>query len=123
MHSTDTHPLLSEELLRIKAPIQREGLAAIANGSSDEQGGDVVDTFGSLAISDTGRTNYFGQATSSFVRFASSRPAYNLMLTMSYYPVLPSGLRPSRSILFVTTTDIEVIRRMKGSKNKTEKIV
>lgn len=67
MHSTDTHPLLSEDLLRIKAPIQREGLSMIANGSPDEQG-DVVDTFGSLAISDTGRTNYFGQATSSFVR-------------------------------------------------------
>ncbi|PSR73788.1 hypothetical protein PHLCEN_2v10358 [Hermanssonia centrifuga] len=67
IHSTDNHPLLSDDLLRIKAPIQREGLTASgSNGNPDEQGGDVVDSFGSLAISDTGRTNFFGQATSSF---------------------------------------------------------
>ncbi|THG97365.1 hypothetical protein EW026_g4615 [Hermanssonia centrifuga] len=67
IHSTDNHPLLSDDLLRIKAPIQREGLSASgSNGNPDEQGGDVVDSFGSLAISDTGRTNFFGQATSSF---------------------------------------------------------
>lgn len=65
-NSTASHPLLAEDLLRIKAPIQREGLIVGANGS-DEQGGDVVDSFGSLSISDTGRTNFFGQATSSFV--------------------------------------------------------
>lgn len=66
-HATDNHPLLTDELLRIKAPIQREGLGASSNGAAGEEGGDVVDTFGSLAISDTGRTSYFGQATSSFV--------------------------------------------------------
>ena len=39
-----------------------------ANGTSDEPGVDVVDSFGSLSISDTGKTSYFGQATSSWVR-------------------------------------------------------
>ena len=69
LHSLESHPLLSEDLLRIKAPIQRENLinTGAPNGSSDEPGADVVDSFGSLAISDTGRTNYFGQATSSWV--------------------------------------------------------
>ncbi|RPD64305.1 hypothetical protein L226DRAFT_460396 [Lentinus tigrinus ALCF2SS1-7] len=68
LHSLEPHPLLSEDLLRIKAPIQRENLinTGAPNGSSDEPGADVVDSFGSLAISDTGRTNYFGQATSSW---------------------------------------------------------
>ncbi|KAI0741490.1 fungal-specific transcription factor domain-containing protein [Daedaleopsis nitida] len=67
-HSLEPHPLLSEDLLRIKAPIQRENLinSGLASPSSDEPGADVVDSFGSLAISDTGRTNYFGQATSSW---------------------------------------------------------
>ncbi|EKM50390.1 uncharacterized protein PHACADRAFT_263672 [Phanerochaete carnosa HHB-10118-sp] len=65
-HSNETHPLLSEDLLRIKAPLQRENLSSTTNGNSDEPGGDVVDSFGSLSISDSGRTNYFGQATSSF---------------------------------------------------------
>ncbi|OBZ66412.1 GTP-binding protein Rho3 [Grifola frondosa] len=71
LHSLESHPLLSEDLLRIKAPIQRDNLLQNAtsstNGSShDDQNADVVDSFGSLAISDTGRTNYFGQATSSW---------------------------------------------------------
>ncbi|KAI9064180.1 hypothetical protein FKP32DRAFT_1570746 [Trametes sanguinea] len=67
-HSPEPHPLLSEELLRIKAPIQRENLinTGTSNGNSEEQSGDVVDSFGSLSISDNGRTNYFGQATSSW---------------------------------------------------------
>ncbi|CDO73245.1 hypothetical protein BN946_scf185008.g7 [Trametes cinnabarina] len=67
-HSLEPHPLLTEELLRIKAPIQRENLinTGTINGNSEEQSGDVVDSFGSLSISDSGRTNYFGQATSSW---------------------------------------------------------
>ncbi|KAM5532910.1 hypothetical protein V8D89_013462 [Ganoderma adspersum] len=68
LHSLESHPLLSDELLRIKAPIQRENLinTGATNGTAEEPGADVVDSFGSLAISDTGRTNYFGQATSSW---------------------------------------------------------
>lgn len=74
-HSADTHPLLTDDLLRIKAPIQRDGLSLAINGNGDEPGADVVDSFGSLSISDTGRTNYFGQATSSWVR----RPVRQLL--------------------------------------------
>ena len=64
--SLEPHPLLAEELLRIKAPIQRENLinTGVSNGTSDEPGADVVDSFGSLSISESGKTNYFGQATS-----------------------------------------------------------
>lgn len=68
LNSTDPHPLLSEDLLRIKAPIQREGLQATnGDGGRDGQASDIVDSFGSLKISDTGLTNYYGQATSSWV--------------------------------------------------------
>ncbi|KZT70758.1 hypothetical protein DAEQUDRAFT_667064 [Daedalea quercina L-15889] len=67
--SPELHPLLAEDLLTIKAPIQREGLAQLVAGNEHAQGDstvDVVDNFGSLHISDTGRTSYFGQATSSW---------------------------------------------------------
>lgn len=71
--SQEPHPLLAEDLLSIKTPLQREGLAQMVAGNELAQGdptGDVVDNFGSLHISDTGRTSYFGQATSSWVRVA-----------------------------------------------------
>ena len=70
-HSLKPHPLLAKELLRIKVPIQRENLinTGVSNGTSDEPGADVVDSFGSLSISESGKTNYFGQATSSWVCF------------------------------------------------------
>ncbi|KAI0924799.1 hypothetical protein AcW2_005572 [Taiwanofungus camphoratus] len=68
LHSMDQHPLLADDLLAIKAPIQRGVLAqqAGANGVAHDDPNDVVDSFGSLSISDNGRTNYFGQATSSW---------------------------------------------------------
>ena len=55
--STDTHPLLAEDLLRIKAPLERETpsdpASAGLNGlSKDESGPDIVDSFGSLSITD-----------------------------------------------------------------------
>lgn len=89
--SLDPHPLLSDDLLRIKAPIQRENLinTGSPNGSNDEPGADVVDSFGSLAISDTGRTNYFGQATSSWARplfsFISLQPSHSLSVYLVFF--------------------------------------
>ena len=48
-----------------------------------------MDSFGSLAISDTGRTNYFGQATSSWVsryRYSSQSAHFtSLMVPLQYY--------------------------------------
>ena len=66
MHNTISSPTLAEELLRIKAPIQRENLinTGVSNGTSDEPGADFIDSFGSLSISESGKTDYFGQATS-----------------------------------------------------------
>lgn len=90
LHSLDPHPLLSEDLLRIKAPIQRENLinTGATNGNPDEQGADVVDSFGSLSISESGRTNYFGQATSSWVSFPRDRSVHAVLTiasSLQYY--------------------------------------
>ncbi|OCH91033.1 hypothetical protein OBBRIDRAFT_792742 [Obba rivulosa] len=70
--ASETHPLLADELLMIKAPIQRHlANGQVINGQNgtttpEEQGAEILDSFGSLQISETGRTNYFGQATSSW---------------------------------------------------------
>ncbi|KAF7317961.1 Fungal-trans domain-containing protein [Mycena kentingensis (nom. inval.)] len=69
--SGDTHPLLSEDLLRLKAPLQRE-LPALRNHISssnpkdDEHNPDVVDAFGSLSISLSGGAKYFGTTANSW---------------------------------------------------------
>ena len=69
--STDQHPLLSEELLRVKAPLQREippMRNAASNGQKEEDSNpDVVDAFGSLSISLTGKTKYYGHIANSWV--------------------------------------------------------
>ncbi|KIY52929.1 hypothetical protein FISHEDRAFT_69385 [Fistulina hepatica ATCC 64428] len=69
-YSTEQHPLLAEELLKIKAPLQREA-PAVRNQpnqlkADDEHNPDVVDAFGSLSISLSGRTKYFGQTANSW---------------------------------------------------------
>ncbi|KAF7309613.1 Fungal-trans domain-containing protein [Mycena indigotica] len=67
--SNDGHPLLTEELLRIKAPLQREvpALRNIPHSAQDEEHNpDVVDAFGSLSISMSGGAKYFGTTANSW---------------------------------------------------------
>ncbi|KAH7890671.1 fungal-specific transcription factor domain-containing protein [Phlebopus sp. FC_14] len=68
--STDRHPLLTDELLKIKAPLQREppGLRNIPKGEvkEEEPNGEVVDAFGSLSISASGGAKYYGSIANSW---------------------------------------------------------
>ncbi|KAJ7257904.1 fungal-specific transcription factor domain-containing protein [Mycena haematopus] len=69
--SSEQHPLLSEELLRIKAPLQRE-VPAFRNQpqghaiKEEEHNPDVVDAFGSLSITLSGSAKYFGTTANSW---------------------------------------------------------
>ncbi|KAG6810864.1 hypothetical protein H0H92_010020 [Tricholoma furcatifolium] len=68
--SSEIHPLLTDELLRIKMPLQREP-APFRNGPTavvkeEEQNPDIVDAFGTLSISISGRTKYFGTTANSW---------------------------------------------------------
>lgn len=66
--STQTHPLLTEEYLRIKMPLQRESSSErFGNGVKEEPAADVVDSFGSLSIGQSGRTKYYGHIANSWV--------------------------------------------------------
>ncbi|KAF5362179.1 hypothetical protein D9756_002569 [Leucocoprinus leucothites] len=68
--STEQHPLLSDELLKIKAPLQREPSTA-RNGNTfavkeEETNPDVVDAFGSLSINLSGKSRYYGHIANSW---------------------------------------------------------
>jgi hypothetical protein len=77
--STEPHPLLSDELLLIKAPLQREGPPrnpTIINQQEEENNPDAIDSFGTLAINRSGHTSYYGQFANSWVssrRFITPR--------------------------------------------------
>ena len=67
--SSDLHPLLSEELLKIKAPLQRDPpTARNAGQKAEEPGPEIIDAFGSLSISVSGQTTYYGSIANSWVR-------------------------------------------------------
>jgi Mg2+ and Co2+ transporter CorA len=73
--SSDIHPLLTEELLQIKAPLQRElpnKNGALITLKEEESNPDIVDAFGSLSISLSGRTKYYGHIANSYVRSLTS---------------------------------------------------
>lgn len=89
------HPLLTEDLLKVKMPLQREtpstgpnstgsgadglgGGAAGTAGGKEEDGKDVVDAFGSLSISQSGKTKFYGHTANSWVR-CSSFPSVRLI--------------------------------------------
>ncbi|KIJ20777.1 hypothetical protein PAXINDRAFT_165615 [Paxillus involutus ATCC 200175] len=68
--SPDKHPLLTDDLLQIKAPLQREPSnhrnAPKAEIKEEEQNGEIVDAFGSLSISASGGAKYFGSIANSW---------------------------------------------------------
>ena len=69
-NSTKPHPLLTDELLRVKAPLQRESPPinpTTINQQEEENNPDVIDSFGTLAINRSGHTSYYGQFANSGV--------------------------------------------------------
>ncbi|KAK2465633.1 hypothetical protein APHAL10511_002177 [Amanita phalloides] len=67
--SSQQHPLLSDELLKIKAPLQRDPPANRSTVLKVEENTEVIDAFGSLSISVSGRTNYYGSTANSWYFF------------------------------------------------------
>ncbi|KAI0047246.1 hypothetical protein FA95DRAFT_1559311 [Auriscalpium vulgare] len=64
-HSTERHPLLTDDLLQIKRPLERESrneMPALPEAEAVES----IDAVGSLSISDNGRTSFFGQTANSW---------------------------------------------------------
>ncbi|EKM81959.1 hypothetical protein AGABI1DRAFT_112143 [Agaricus bisporus var. burnettii JB137-S8] len=95
--SNDTHPLLSEDLLKIKAPLQREPASlrnsATLTSKEDEHNPDVVDAFGSLAINLSGKSRYYGHIANS-VYFLQNEEEEEEQdeITASLQSVLPSEI-------------------------------
>lgn len=102
--SSESHPLLSEDLLRIKAPLQREPAPhrnnlQITVKEEEDQNPDVVDAFGSLSITLSGRAKYFGQTANSWVCYILFSPT-QLEFDICH-PVLSPGLSPCCSLPWI----------------------
>jgi hypothetical protein len=70
-NSNESHPLLSDELLKIKAPLQRDAPLrnpTMMHQQEEENNPDVIDNFGTLAINGAGNTSYYSQSANSWVR-------------------------------------------------------
>lgn len=85
IHSSFTHPLLTEDLLQIKRPLERERLDTPHSKEEKLDGNDNIDSMGSLfvfpvgldcqkrltvlfrSISHGGRSTFFGQTANSWV--------------------------------------------------------
>ncbi|TFK51695.1 hypothetical protein OE88DRAFT_1460474 [Heliocybe sulcata] len=64
--SSQPHPLLSEELLGIKRPLEREEPEQVTPRARPEESAEVIDAFGSLSIGQSGRSTFFGQTANSW---------------------------------------------------------
>ncbi|KAF9454249.1 hypothetical protein P691DRAFT_443633 [Macrolepiota fuliginosa MF-IS2] len=68
--STETHPLLSEELLKIKTPLQREA-PSLRDGNvnaydEDPDTHNAGDVFGSMTIQTSGKSKFYGHTANSY---------------------------------------------------------
>lgn len=88
--STDQHPLLTEELLKIKAPLQRDTSQQKSPTTpvKEEENNDEVSASGSLVIGESGKTKYYGQTASSWVCMSSPTSSESCLLTF-VHSVIP----------------------------------
>ncbi|KAK0467253.1 fungal-specific transcription factor domain-containing protein [Desarmillaria tabescens] len=66
LNSPHPHPLLSEELLQIKRPLERERLDEQTQKENHAENADAINALGSLSLSERGRSSFFGQAANSW---------------------------------------------------------
>ncbi|KAI0321025.1 fungal-specific transcription factor domain-containing protein [Amylostereum chailletii] len=64
-YARDRHPLLTDELLQIKRPLEREAKNE-RPPEPEAEADEAIDAVGSLSISNTGKTNFFGQTANSW---------------------------------------------------------
>ncbi|TEB21845.1 hypothetical protein FA13DRAFT_1819353 [Coprinellus micaceus] len=71
LNSTDIHPLLSEDLLQIKRPLERERVDPNPSKEEPSSSGEAIDALGSLSISQSGRSTFFGTTANSWIEEGS----------------------------------------------------
>ncbi|KAI0080188.1 hypothetical protein K474DRAFT_1590474 [Panus rudis PR-1116 ss-1] len=62
--SSEPHPLLSPDLLQLKRPLERESSEAIKEQEVDPS--EVIDAVGSLSITESGQTKFFGTTANAW---------------------------------------------------------
>ncbi|KAK7445467.1 hypothetical protein VKT23_014886 [Stygiomarasmius scandens] len=89
MHS---HPLLSEQLLQIKRPLERERLDVPPLKDEKPENTDTIDAMGSLSISHNGRSTFFGQTANSWYLLRNEEGSDEEKPVLNIDPSMPSDL-------------------------------
>ncbi|KAL0060890.1 hypothetical protein AAF712_012354 [Marasmius tenuissimus] len=90
--SSHSHPLLSDELLQIKRPLERERADQPTVKETKEEGGDTIDAMGSLAISPKGHTTFFGQTANSWYLLQNEASDEDEAKSPTFEPVIPTDV-------------------------------
>ncbi|KAL0567456.1 hypothetical protein V5O48_014535, partial [Marasmius crinis-equi] len=90
--SLHSHPLLSEDLLQIKRPLERMRLDQPPAKDVKEEGGDTIDAVGSLAISPKGRTTFFGQTANSWYLLQNKGSDEDEQKSPTLDPIMPTDI-------------------------------
>ncbi|KAF8271618.1 fungal-specific transcription factor domain-containing protein [Lactarius quietus] len=106
VYNNERHPLLSDELLQIKRPLERESRNEMPSPPEAETA-EAIDAVGSLSISDNGRTNFYGQTANSYYLLqneAGSEEDDDIMSPSSELP-MPNSM-PWRSHAFPFASNV-----------------
>lgn len=107
VYNSERHPLLSDELLQIKRPLERESRNEMPSPPEAETA-EAIDAVGSLSISDNGRTNFYGQTANSYYLLQNevgSEDEDDVMSPTSVELPMPNSL-PWRSHAFPFASNI-----------------
>nr|GAT43300.1 predicted protein [Mycena chlorophos] len=102
--STDQHPLLTRELLKIKSSIELHAAiddvdgdtsAIVPEGDEQDNPEEYIDAFGTLAIREDGAATFYGRSAGSESLLAGEAPQSSPLSS----PSIPSGLSSIASML------------------------
>ncbi|KAF9078127.1 fungal-specific transcription factor domain-containing protein [Rhodocollybia butyracea] len=92
MSSPQPHPLLSDDLLQIKRPLERERMDAVQIKEKKLDANDTIDAMGSLSISDGGRSTFFGQTANSWYLLRNEQGSDEEEKSPASDPSMPSDV-------------------------------
>ncbi|KAF5355307.1 hypothetical protein D9758_005988 [Tetrapyrgos nigripes] len=90
--SMQPHPLLSDQLLQIKRPLERERLDVPPIKEEKPENADTIDAMGSLSISHGGRSTFFGQTANSWYLLRNEEGSDEEKPVLNIHPSMPSDL-------------------------------
>ncbi|KAF9048224.1 hypothetical protein BDZ89DRAFT_978408 [Hymenopellis radicata] len=92
LNSPQPHALLTEELLQIKRPLERERLDSQAHNNDTAENADAINALGSLSLSERGKSTFFGSTANSWYLLKNEEGSEEEEVSLNFRAPIPNDV-------------------------------